>query len=66
MKKKCTGVRNQPWGESTIVGNYTITFDDAFQNILHIEATQSMKTPGKGDNGASFHNVTFTARDIPL
>jgi len=61
-----TGVRNQPWGEGTIVGNYIITFDAAFQNILHIEATQSKTTPGKGDDGASFHNVTFTARDIPL
>lgn len=61
-----TGTRNEPWGTGTIVGNYTIVFDDTFQNILSIEATQSKTTPGDEDEGTSYHNVTFTARDIPL
>ena len=62
-----SGTRNEPWGQnSTIVGNFKITFDETFQNILHIEATQSMTTPGDEDTGMSYHNVTFTARDIPL
>ena len=62
-----TGERNEPWGaKSTIVGNFTITFDASFQNILSIEATQSVTTPGDGDSGMSYQNVTFKARNIPL
>ena len=60
-----SGTRSES-GDKTIVGTYTITFDEAFENILHIEAVQTSTTPGKGDSGDSFHNVTFTARDIPL
>lgn len=61
-----TGSRNEPYGDGSIVGNYTITFDETFQNILTINAVQSKTSPGDEESGGSYHNVSFSAHGIPL
>ena len=61
-----TAIRNQPYQDTTIIGKTIIEFDETFENILSIDSVQTITHPATENSAASFHNMSFSAQNLPI